>query len=821
MNPANCSVVKIPAMGLRSRSSVDRDSLRSMPSIDTLMTRLGVAPRPSDTLETLWENYIYGSCDWMLSDTDLGDFLTDESPRPTLMHITGRPGSGKSMMASYLVKHLDELDMPVQFWYFRHDDQLQRSNRNCLLSLAFQMMDASDEYAQKIFALGQDITSIARSDIRTLWQKLFLQPLDKIGSGALPPQPLCWVIDALDESESPQAFLSLFSGLKSLRFPLRVVFLTRLHTMTKPVDRLKASFPADRLSNITLITPRDSLELYVSEKLDYTPWTQELKEAIADRLIRKSEGSYLWLSLIMRELVNCDTKEQLDEVIDETPDRLVDVYSRIEQAVSKELRPTDKKLVKTILAWVSCAERQLQEEELIEALKPGFSMLNLKHTTSRLCGDFVAIDKKRNFSMIHYTAKEYLLHQSVSVLAVNALDAHTLIFNKCFAVLTEPRFRIRLRSQGCTGFIRYCCLSWPHHLARSDIGQFGMQFTQKLAAFFTSSTCLAWIDAVATAGQLQVLTSTAKILVTFLETYHRMTRDVNPLMQPVEEMDMLHGWSSELVRIVGKFGLHLVQQPSCIYNLVPLFCPQNSMISQHFRSVGVSMPRIHGVSNKDWDDSLAKFSLGHRQSPKMIMCHDTLFGIITSDKAVVVHSASTFQRIARLGHEERIVTARFNSDGTLMVTGGLKTIKVWEVTTGREISSFSNPDGMRAMEAVFTPDSSEIIVCCMDSNLRRQCIADPEDWLHVPWQITSETGIGRGGGTPSCVAFSPDGSQIAISHRTVPLTVWDTETGNRIGRAEGRRGRQITRKDNVDYPVRLTWCPGANEHILGIFSTLR
>lgn len=781
------------------------------------MTRLGVEPRPNDTLESLWDHYLDRSCDWMFSDTNLEGFLFHQSAKPMLVHITGRPGSGKSMMATFLIKRLEGMGFPVQFWYFRHDDQLKRNNRNCLLSLAFQMMIASEEYAQKVFAPGQDITPIARSDLRTLWQKLFVHLLDKIGSSSATPQPMYWVIDALDESESSQAFLGLFSHLKSLRFPLRVIFLTRLHTMTAATNRLRIEFPPERLLTIPLSTPRDSLELYVFEKLNYTHWGQEVKDSIMDRLIEKSEGCYLWLSLILRELVNCDTEEQLAEVLDKTPDQLVDVYSQIEATISRELRPADRRLVNLILAWVTCAERQLQKDELTEALKPEH-MLNLKATTRRLCGDFVAIDKKDNFSMIHYTAKEYLLSQSSSALAVNALEAHTLIFRRCFSVLTDPRFRIRLRSEGCTGFIRYCCLSWSHHLARSDIANYGTEFAQEMAAFFNSTACLAWIEAVAIAGQLHVLTSTAKILVSFVESYHRISKEFIPLVQPVVEMDLLHSWSSELVRIVGKFGLHLSQHPGCIHSLIPLFCPADSMMSQHLRWSGLSAPRITGVSNTHWDDSLAKFTLGHGQSPKTILCHDTLFGIVTSDKAVVIHSASTFQQVARLDHQERVMTANFNSEGTLMVTGGLRTIKVWEVPDGRELCRFPNPDGMRAMDAVFTSDSSEIIVCCVDSNIRRQKVSEPEDWVQIHWQTNNEASLGRGGGTPSCVAFSPDGSQIAISHRTVPLTVWDTKTGNRIGRAEGRRGRHLTRRDNVDYPVRLTWCSGASEHIVGIFT---
>ena len=801
---------------LRHQVSVDQDSIQTTIPIDTSMNSMGVLPPPpTDILDTIWEHYVEGSCDWVLSEPSFDAFVNDETPNPTLLHITGRPGSGKSVLASFQVKRLQDHDYPVQFWYFRHDDQWKRSNRNCLLSLASQMMDSFPGYAQKVLDSGQDIRSIARSDTRSLWQRLIVQHLDKLGHQG--QMPLYWVIDALDESESPQVFLGLIATLKSLRFPLRIIFMTRSQTVNKSLDRLKASFPRDRMSQMVVAAPRESLALYVSDNLSWTPWDPELKQWITDRLLEKSQESYLWLSLVMRELMICDTKEQLDMVLNETPGELFDMYLRIEKAISEELRPADVPLVKAILSWVACADRQLTENELKEALKPRFSVLNLKHTASRLCGDLVVVDNNGKFSMVHHTAKDFLL-RSATYLAVDSYEAHTLILNKCLSELTDPRFRVRLKTQGCNGLLRYCCLSWPRHLAGSNVANSGAEFIEQLAQFSTTTAFLAWVDAVATAGQLQVLTSTANIMLSYLHCFSGHIVDRNPLTQPLEEMELLRSWSMELVRIVGKFGTHLLRHPSCIYTLIPLFCPPSSMLHQHFHQSGNTTPKLTGISNSGWEDNLAKITISNGKRPKAILCQDTVFGIVTSDKTVNLYSAVTFQRSKTLAHKENIVTAQFNFEGTLVVTGGLKTIKVWNMISGEEVATYANPDGMRAMGAAFSRDSSEIIICCVDSNLRRQTLSEPENWLHVPWQTPKETGIGRGGGTPNCVAFNPDGTQIVISHRTAPLTVWNTETGNRIGRLESRSGRQITRRDNTDYAVRLTWCPGVTEHVVGVFT---
>lgn len=36
-------------------------------------------------------------------------------------------------------------------------------------------------------------------------------------------------------------------------------------------------------------------------------------------LLKKSQGNFLWLSLVTKELVNYDTAEELEQVLEETP----------------------------------------------------------------------------------------------------------------------------------------------------------------------------------------------------------------------------------------------------------------------------------------------------------------------------------------------------------------------------------------------------------------------------------------------------------------------------------------------------------------------
>lgn len=469
-------------------------------------------------------------------------------------------------------------------------------------------MDSFPGYAHKLLALAEDIDFIARSDLRSLWQQLFLNILGKLGGYG----PMYWVVDAVDECESAQTCIGQLGALKGTSFPLRIIFLSRSHSITKHFDKLRASLPIGRVLQLAAVTPRDSLKLSIAQELEFTPWPEDLKATITDSLLRKCQGNHLWLSLVMKELVSCDTAEELEHVMEETPWELLDVYQRIENTVVRELKPSDSRLIKSILSWIACAERQLTENELKGALKSEFSVLNMRHTVSRLCGDFVVMDKTGNVAMVHHTAKEFLIKSANSVLAVHPSQAHTFIFKKCLAVLAEPRFRIRLKSEGCVGLLRYSCLSWSHHMVCSDEAGYNSDVIRRLATFFSGTECLAWVAAVATTGQLQVLTSTAKSLITYPKRAQNLYADENPLAKPLLEIELLISWSTELVRLVGKFSTSLLRYPHCIYDLVPLFCPPESILSRQFHIGGPSTPMITGVSATGWDDCLATFTVGTR-----------------------------------------------------------------------------------------------------------------------------------------------------------------------------------------------------------------
>ncbi|OAA56249.1 WD40 repeat-like-containing domain protein [Niveomyces insectorum RCEF 264] len=573
---------------------------------------------------------------------------------------------------------------------------------------------------------------------------------------------------------------------------------------------------------LALAAPNDSLKLFIDDMMRNTPWDDEkLKSKITEDLLNKSQGSFLWLSLVLRDLVTCNTTEEVLETLEVIPPELSALYARQELLVARDLRPSDAPLVKSLLSWAACSERELHEEDLKEALKPKFPLLNVRHTLSRLCGDFVAVDRKGNISMAHHTANEFLTTAATSMLRVDTQEAHALILERCLTMLTSPRFKLRLKSHGCTGLLRYCCLSWPYHMARSDLVPKEENYVRQVFDLFGSPAVLAWIEAVAITGQISVLASASRALTQVTAIVRQTTAREDSVSHHSENIERLSSWATALVRIAGKFGTHLLQCPGSVYSLLPLFCPPDSVIARQFASTGPYAPKVTGISSPAWDDCLAKLTLSPNQRPEAIYCLDGFLGILTSDKCVNLYDTLSFEELRTFRHEETIATAQFSQGGNLLVTCGIRTMKVWDTATGRVLHRYSNPPGpgsrgLRAASVAFSRDTSEIIAFSLDSSIHRRKLSEEGDWVRVDFQGQDESTVARGRGSPFCSAFSPDGSKIALAYRAALTSVRDTETGSLIGLCVARDGYKITRNANTDHPLKLTWNP-VTEHVVGIF----
>jgi Tol biopolymer transport system component len=136
----------------------------------------------------------------------------------------------------------------------------------------------------------------------------------------------------------------------------------------------------------------------------------------------------------------------------------------------------------------------------------------------------------------------------------------------------------------------------------------------------------------------------------------------------------------------------------------------------------------------------------------------------------------------QLGHSESVEAVAFSPDGKLALSGSDdNTLKLWEVSSGREIRSFTGHSG--SVEAVaFSPDG-KLVLSGSGSDIWSYYIFGSGHGELKLWSVSSGREIRSFTGhsaTVWAVAFSPDGKLALSSSQDDTLKLWDVSTGREI-----------------------------------------
>ncbi|KAL8671569.1 MAG: hypothetical protein Q9168_003931 [Polycauliona sp. 1 TL-2023] len=778
-------------------------------------TLLAVSEIPEDDYVFFRDRWMPGSCEWIHSRSTYLSWLHDKTSASRILWVNGLPGCGKSVLSSFIVSQLQDMDYNCQYYFFRFGDHSKRTVNALLRSLAYQIAINLPELREQMQQMSEDGVKLEKAEGRTIWQKLFASKLCKIHAR----QPLYWVIDALDECEAPQLLLSLLSSVSSSRVPLRIVFVGRkTQALSASFQRIQTSIKVDELSANDI---NDDLTRYVEKEIEYMRGDSGIKARIVHTVREKANGNFLWVHLVLKEISQCHTEAAITQALEEMPPDLEPLYQRMEIALSNSSRSSDRKLSIAILTWVICSQRALTLEELSEALKPEFSsVLDLRLTISQVCGDFVVVDSKGRAGIVHQTAREYLSKTPNLDHSITLHEGHQKLFMKCISYLSRPIPRSRgdrSLAPSTPVFLQYAATSWSYHLISSAVSS-DHSVLLALSQFFQSSYLLGWIELLAMKDQLKSLVYASQSLTSYLGKKSKVDAESSPLTHRLQEKEVLELWAVDLVKIVGKFGGQLVEHPRTIQSLIPTLCPTTTAIFQRFgQSQASGYISLGGFTRSKWDDCLSKFSVGRNTQSLRILSLERIFAILTSDGMLRLYDVLTNQPLRQIPHRERVLCFKFSPSHEKCVTYGFRTTKVWNVKDGRQICSIANPSNAKALDVSFANDESTIVSCSDDRAIRRYSL-DTHDatWHVVSHDMEYEDTHGRQLNSPRRVAFNTDGTQVALAFRGFPLFVWDVENANMVGQCQRASDKNNSRQDLYSEIGPICWNP-VTGHVLGLY----
>jgi WD40 repeat protein len=586
-----------------------------------------------------------------------------------------------------------------------------------------------------------------------------------------------WVIDALDEcamaeSRGLENFLSMLAKISS-GIPLKVFISSRA---SADLERLFSRLPVLKVHISPDETTQDIRMFVETYSEDLPAADEQARQTLVETIVRKSAGCFLWAVLVMRQLQDIYTSREIEEVLREVPAEMEALYLRNLQIMATATR--SKKLVQTVLTWALCATRSLTVEELKGAIRLDLATevtRDLKRSISSLCGQFVFVDKTNRIQIVHETARKFLLRTTLdSEFRVDLSAGNLQLALTCLALLASDEMAYTSKRRGMasvpgepsTALTSYACFSYSDHLVLSTSSSEPLFLALKK---FLRTNILVWIERMAYEDKLDSLIRTAK---------HFKAYQASRAKHAAPLQDEISAWAADLPRLVTEFGCNLSKYPTSIHGLVPPLCPHSSGVYRQFGTANTGI-QLRGLSNPDWDDRISCHFYRDRTA-RCIARHDQWYAVGLSDGMIHVYWTSTCQEAVILSHGEPVRILRFGNLTKVLVSAGLRSIKIWDVSTGLELLELKTKSNPLAVG--FSEDDKRLVAATRPNEMFEWSTDDGSIVSHYSWHHSLPNDfrqiISR---VPSIVAISMDHNLMAIGYRSMPLCLWDLEARRLLG----------------------------------------
>lgn len=776
------------------------DALSQRDSSEILASYLGITDQAEDDLLAVQDARVPGTCAWILEKQFYDDWKSQHDKAPILW-VDGKPATGKSVLAGFVVDDLRQSGMSCSYYFFRHGDRSKSRLSACLRSLAFQMALIDLGIRDLLMKLQEDRTRVDHENERDLWRTLFV-----LGIFRAATVPHYWVIDALDECTSFAPFLDSMLSKMNPGTQLRIFIASR---ETPELCRCFASLGPrwHTQGHITAEETTPDIERIVTAKGEaFFTDSEESKKVLERRIIEKSKGSFLWTLLVLDELSAAFSEEEIKRVLDEVPRGMEPLYHRALDTMALATR--GKTLAKATLAWTTCVMRPLTLRELQCALEIDLNdkFPRLGEAIRTLCGQLVTVDMNGKVQMVHETAREFLLDEALhSEFAVNTTEAHTRIAKACLEYLvgdelkpprTERKGSKTPRPIKNSEFLAYASTTFSSHLAKADPAA-----DQILALVdkFLKLNILTWIHNVAETRNLGLMIRATEDLKTYANA---CMVERSPIRRDIQGV---RSWSVDLQRVAAKFADPLIISPSTIYSRIPPFCPTGSAI--HAITTPGKKLSVKGLPAFPWDDRLSCLDFGDGQTSAL--CYgDEFLAVGLRGGRVVLYYPKSSQEYRSLNHGETVMHLQFREQTDMLASSGLKMIRIWDVRTGQQIYQITSPRrciGLGFYDSLLMAASNQNEIHSWDLD----CAAAEQP--RRPWRACADDGAPFLNRPPSALSIATAHRMMAVAYSGKPITIWDLEQDAYYGSC----GKTLpSGETSTDPIVALMFNPNANIELL-------
>ncbi|KAF5617052.1 uncharacterized protein FTJAE_12808 [Fusarium tjaetaba] len=330
-----------------------------------------------------------GTAKWVFDTPEFQQWVKADGP--PVLHVTGKIGSGKTVLSSSIVEKLSQIRPPqqfVSFFFSRFDDALSLNAETIIPKSA-------------LFSLN------------------LLSGLYQFAAKAMKQWFI--VIDGLDECSTDQQskLLKFFQGILSGGTRnISVIFASR-ETCT---NAIRNTFP----ESMRLVTGQQSTSVDIGSYVDDIIIDKlsngelvindpRLLNEILRTIASKEQGMFLWAFFAIEDICSGKTDNEIRQALQNIPGDLPATFNR---ALSRIVQKRNQDIAKKAFMWTKATSKPLTLLQLREALsiKPGQHTLGQEDLISRIerlpswCENLLYVEETDNtVRFSHHSIQEYLL----------------------------------------------------------------------------------------------------------------------------------------------------------------------------------------------------------------------------------------------------------------------------------------------------------------------------------------------------------------------------------------------------------------------------
>lgn len=465
------------------------------------------------------------SSNWVFQNDTFNQWRYDE--RNTLLWIKGDPGKGKTMLlsaiideltpSSRLAKPIDRTTKKFLSYFFCQGTDSRINNATAVLRgliylIIIQEPSLISHILEKYNHAGKDLFLDANA-----WVALSDMLQNILRDQKV--RDIVLVVDALDECEADSAklldLITCYTSLPHVKWIVSSRNILNIQQRLEPyvsqgILSLELKGNAETVSN--------AVEIYIEHRiacLNSMKHNQGQRDELIDVLRQKANGTFLWVSLVVKELEDVQSWEVM-EVVKEMPTDLTAVYRRMINQIRQQRRGNAEfcwKIISTI--FTAYYPLSLGELGLLSGLPKNISAhLESIAKLVTLCGSFLTI-RQGIVYFIHQSAKDFL---STEAFESDAARRHTDIYEQSTTAISTlpqniysfPDFGFRLEhawrpEPNPLAPLRYSCFCWIGHFCEAygakPKPETGLALQENLW-FFLKDYVLRWLESIILLGGL-------------------------------------------------------------------------------------------------------------------------------------------------------------------------------------------------------------------------------------------------------------------------------------------------------------------------------